>query len=639
MSAATTKHMALKFAKLDKFKGVDFRRWQKKMHFLLSSMSVVYVLTTPIHDDGNDATVDQLRKRVKWDNDDYVCRGLILKVIGGGCVDLRFSSGKIILLFNVLHVPNMRKNLVSSSVLNNCGCKQVIESNKFVLSKHAFMSSSRLNDSILWHARLVHVHFKRMQDMSKDGLILAFDINTEKCKTCMLTKITKKPSQNVKRKTKVLELIHSDLCNLHATPLMGIKKYFLTFIDDASRYTIINENRFSSVPKDIGALVVPEEVTEKVVQQPELELRKSKRNRTPKDFGLEFQLYLIEGTRDDVSSQHSCCFNVEDDPKTLDEGMKFQDMDVKIAFLNGDLDKEVDLTKEFLSSRFFIKDMRKADVILGIRIKHESNGIAISQSHYTEKVLKKVNYFDCTPVSTPMDTSILVILTLSIGKQFISNTKDSSSTSGWVFLLGGGAISWASKKQTCITGSKIEYEFVALAAVGKEAEWLKNLLFEISLWSKPIASICIQCDSVATLAKSYSQMYNRKSRHLGFKHSLIRELITNENTCNNNKNLSEIQLENKKEDELAAVVVKEIENKALKEVERSLDGGLSKTLVVRMRMIMIRGKCRHEAMYRKVKDTEKEANLKFSFPPVCGPILLGGPRYIEGPLDVYGAVF
>ncbi|GKB85776.1 hypothetical protein Tco_0958048 [Tanacetum coccineum] len=47
---------------------------------------------------------------------------------------------------------------------------------------------------------------------------------------------------------------------------------------------------------------------------------------------------------------------------------------------------------------------READVVLGIRIKHESNGISISQSHYTEKVLKKFNYFDCTPVSTPIDT-------------------------------------------------------------------------------------------------------------------------------------------------------------------------------------------------------------------------------------------
>ncbi|GKA53916.1 methyltransferase-like protein 5 isoform X1 [Tanacetum coccineum] len=85
----------------------------------------------------------------------------------------------------------------------------------------------------------------------------------------------------------------------------------------------------------------------------------------------------------------------------------------------------------------------------------------------------------------------------------------------------------ASKKQTCITGSTIKSEFVALATASKEAKWLKNLLLEIPLWSKPIAHILIRCDSVATLAKAYSQMYNGKSRHLGVRHSMIRELITN----------------------------------------------------------------------------------------------------------------
>ncbi|GJV31309.1 hypothetical protein Tco_1391709 [Tanacetum coccineum] len=110
---------------------------------------------------------------------------------------------------------------------------------------------------------------------------------------------------------------------------------------------------------------------------------------------------------------------------------------------------------------------------------------------------------------------------------WISNTKDNLSTNGWVFLLGGGAISYASKKQTCITGSIIEYEFVALAAAGYEAEWLRNLIFEIPLCTKPIAPISILCDSAAILAKAYSQMYNGKSRQLGVRRSMIRKLIKN----------------------------------------------------------------------------------------------------------------
>nr|GEX79390.1 zinc finger, CCHC-type [Tanacetum cinerariifolium] len=176
----------------------------------------------------------------------------------------------------------------------------------------------------------------------------------------------------------------------------------------------------------------------------------------------------------------------------------------------------VDLTKEILSSRFSMKEIGEVDIILGIRIKHESNGIVISQSHYIEKVLKKFNYSDCTPVSTPLtckklmpNKGILVILELSTvlegytDASWISNTEENSSTSSWVFLLGGGAISWASTKQTFITGSTIESKFVALEAVGKEAE------------------------CAATLAKAYSEMYNGESRHLGVRYSMIRELITN----------------------------------------------------------------------------------------------------------------
>ncbi|GJW34702.1 hypothetical protein Tco_0057622 [Tanacetum coccineum] len=70
-------------------KGVDFGRWQKKMHFMLSSMSVVYVLTAPMLEDGGEnPTVEQVRKRAKWDNDDYVCRGLILNGMSDSLFDV-----------------------------------------------------------------------------------------------------------------------------------------------------------------------------------------------------------------------------------------------------------------------------------------------------------------------------------------------------------------------------------------------------------------------------------------------------------------------------------------------------------------------------------------------------------------------
>nr|GEV52110.1 zinc finger, CCHC-type [Tanacetum cinerariifolium] len=191
-------------------------------------------------------------------------------------------------------------------------------------------------------------------------------------------------------------------------------------------------------------------------------------------------------------------------------------MDVKTAFLNGDLDEEMYMKQpEELLCR----------VILGIKIKRENKGIVITLSHYIEKILKKFNHDDCSLVSTPMDpveklkpntgkpvdqleysrvigclmyamTSTRPDIAYVVGRlsrftsnhskqnwktitrvfkylrgtmnyglsyvgypsvleayldaSWINHVEDSSSTSGWVFLLGGCAISWASKKQTCI---------------------------------------------------------------------------------------------------------------------------------------------------------------------------------------------
>jgi len=57
----------------------------------------------------------------------------------------------------------------------------------------------------------------------------------------------------------------------------------------------------------------------------------------------------------------------------------------------------------------------------------------------------------------------------------VSDNDEVSSTSGYVFTLGGGAVSWRSAKQTCIDRSTMESEFITLEFVGQEVEWLKGL--------------------------------------------------------------------------------------------------------------------------------------------------------------------
>ncbi|GKD03447.1 zinc finger, CCHC-type containing protein [Tanacetum coccineum] len=219
-------------------------------------------------------------------------------------------------------------------------------------------------------------------------------------------------------------------------------------------------------------------------------------------------------------------------------------MDVKTTFLNGDLEEEQapkqwhqKFDEVVLSNGYLLK---QADKCVYSKFDETGKGVIIclyvddmlifGTDQYSRVIGCLMYAMTCTSPDIAFAVGKLSMYTSNPGytdARWINNTKDNSSTNCWVFLLGGGVISWAFKKQTYITGLIMESEFVALAAAGKEAEWLKNLLLEIPLWSKPIAPIFIRYDSVATLAKAYSQMYNGKSRHLGIRHNMIRELITN----------------------------------------------------------------------------------------------------------------
>ncbi|KAK4349194.1 hypothetical protein RND71_031949 [Anisodus tanguticus] len=109
---------------------------------------------------------------------------------------------------------------------------------------------------------------------------------------------------------------------------------------------------------------------------------------------------------------------------------------------------------------------------------------------------------------------------------WISDIKNTKSTSGYVFTICGGAVSWESSKQTCIARSTMESEFIALDKAGEEEEWLHDFLEDISCWDKPVPSVMIHCDSQSALGRARSNMYNDKSRHIRRRHKTVRQLIT-----------------------------------------------------------------------------------------------------------------
>ncbi|KAK4390183.1 hypothetical protein Sango_2081600 [Sesamum angolense] len=87
------------------------------------------------------------------------------------------------------------------------------------------------------------------------------------------------------------------------------------------------------------------------------------------------------------------------------------------------------------------------------------------------------------------------------GTSWIAKNSESNGCSGYVFTLGGGAVSWKSAKQTLIIQSTFEVELCALDTIGNEAEWLYGLLSKLSIVSQPLPPIVVRCDSQTTIAK------------------------------------------------------------------------------------------------------------------------------------------
>ena len=63
-------------------------------------------------------------------------------------------------------------------------------------------------------------------------------------------------------------------------------------------------------------------------------------------------------------------------------------------------------TMRFLYSTFKMKDLGEVDTILGIKVKRNSEGYALNQTYYIEKVLSKFSHLKIKDVNTPFDSSV-----------------------------------------------------------------------------------------------------------------------------------------------------------------------------------------------------------------------------------------
>jgi hypothetical protein len=112
-----------------------------------------------------------------------------------------------------------------------------------------------------------------------------------------------------------------------------------------------------------------------------------------------------------------------------------------------------------------------------------------------------------------------------IDSNWISHADEIKATSGYVFTLGGGAVSWKSCKQIILTRSTMEAELTTLDTAIVEAEWLRELLTDLPMVEKPITTIPMNCDNQTVIVKVNSSKDNMKSsRHVKRRLKSVRKL-------------------------------------------------------------------------------------------------------------------
>lgn len=100
------------------------------------------------------------------------------------------------------------------------------------------------------------------------------------------------------------------------------------------------------------------------------------------------------------------------------------------------------------------------------------------------------------------------------------------STSGYVFGLGSGCVSWCSKKQDTVALSSTEAEYKAATLAAQECVWLRSLVGDVT--KKVDYSVKIHCDNQSAIKLAANPVFHARTKHIEVEHHFIREKVLHE---------------------------------------------------------------------------------------------------------------
>ncbi|KAI3685563.1 hypothetical protein L6452_34811 [Arctium lappa] len=198
-----------------------------------------------------------------------------------------------------------------------------------------------------------------------------------------------------------------------------------------------------------------------------------------------------------------------------------------------------------------MSSMGELTFFLGLQVKQQKDGIFISQSKYVKYILDKYGLTDSKPASTPMETHKQITADLEgedvdvhlyrsmIGSLMYLTTSrpdimfpvcvysdlgganmDRKSTSGGCQLLGARLVSWQCKKQTTVSLSTTEAEYIAAASCCSQVLWIQNQMLDygVTFLHTPIF-----IDNSSAISIVNNPVKHSKTKHIEIRYHFIRD--------------------------------------------------------------------------------------------------------------------
>ncbi|XP_052189851.1 secreted RxLR effector protein 161-like [Diospyros lotus] len=99
------------------------------------------------------------------------------------------------------------------------------------------------------------------------------------------------------------------------------------------------------------------------------------------------------------------------------------------------------------------------------------------------------------------------------------------STSGYIFLLTGGVVSWRSNKQTIIASSTMEVEFISCSEATTQALWLRNFVKGLKVVDSKERPLNIYYDNSVAIFFSRNNKSGSRSKHININYLVVRDHI------------------------------------------------------------------------------------------------------------------